>query len=52
MQSLDRTVVAQEFTHLLPWEIPALPSEPTMVLIPFPVMAGITKGRKFRTTWI
>jgi integrase len=42
----------QEFTYLLPWEIPALPPEPTAVPIPFPVPAGITKGRKFRTTWI
>ncbi|MEV8102754.1 site-specific integrase [Streptomyces sp. NPDC088135] len=42
----------QEFTHLLPWEIPALPPEPTAVPIPFPVPAGITKGKKFRTTWI
>ncbi|WP_413810878.1 site-specific integrase [Streptomyces sp. OE57] len=41
----------QEFTYLLPWEIPALPPEPTEVPIPFPVPAGITKGKKFRTTW-
>jgi site-specific recombinase XerD len=42
----------QEFTCLLPWEIPPLPREPTPVPIPFPVPAAITKGRKFRTTWI
>ncbi|MBL4682067.1 MAG: DEAD/DEAH box helicase, partial [Pseudomonadales bacterium] len=36
-----------EFTHLLPWEIPALPPAPTVIPIPFPVPAGITKGRKF-----
>ncbi|MET9357425.1 hypothetical protein ABZY14_31290 [Streptomyces sp. NPDC006617] len=41
----------QEFTYLLPWEIPALPPDPTAVPIPFPVPAGITKGKKFRTTW-
>lgn len=41
----------QEFTYLLPWEIPVLPPEPTAVPVPFPVPAGITKGRKFRTTW-
>ncbi|GHE71328.1 integrase [Streptomyces cellulosae] len=41
----------QEFTYLLSWEIPPLPSEPTMVPIPFPVPSGITKGKKFRTTW-
>ncbi|MGI5238837.1 site-specific integrase [Dactylosporangium sp. CA-139066] len=42
----------QEFTFLLPWEIPALPSSPSSVPIPFVVPAGITKGRKLRTTWI
>ena len=42
----------QEFTYLLPWEIPPLPPKPTAVPIPFPVPAGITKGSKFRTTWI
>jgi site-specific recombinase XerC len=42
----------QEFTYLLVYEIPALPSKPTRVPIPFPVPAGVTKGRKFRTTWI
>ena len=41
-----------EFTHLLPWEIPALPPAPTVIPIPLAVPAGITKGRKFRTTWI
>jgi integrase len=29
-----------------------LPPEPTAVPIAFPVPAGLTKGRKFRTTWI
>lgn len=42
----------QEFSHLLVWEIPALPSKSTTVPIPFPVPAGVTKGRKFRITWI
>jgi hypothetical protein len=41
-----------EFTHLLRWEIPPLPPTPTVIPIPFPVPGGITKGRKFRTTWI
>jgi site-specific recombinase XerD len=41
----------QEFTHLLTYEIPSLPSTPTVVPIPFPVPSGITKGRKCRTTW-
>ncbi len=42
----------QEFTYLLPYEIPALPPQPVAVPIPFPVPAGLTKGRKARTTWI
>ncbi|MGH9069446.1 MAG: tyrosine-type recombinase/integrase [Acidimicrobiales bacterium] len=42
----------QEFTYLLSYEIPALPPRPTAVPIPFPVPAGVTKGRKFRTTWV
>ncbi|HEY2833836.1 MAG TPA: site-specific integrase [Sporichthyaceae bacterium] len=41
-----------EFTNLLWWEIPALPPAPTAIPIPFPVPGSITKGRKFRTTWI
>lgn len=43
---------AQEFTYLLTYEIPELPPKPVVIPIPFPVPAGITKGRKFRTTWI
>lgn len=42
----------QEFSYLLYWEIPALPTAPTGAPIPFPVPAGVTKGRKLRTTWI
>jgi hypothetical protein len=42
----------QEFTYLLPREIPALPLEPTRASIPLPVPAGITEGKKFRTTGI
>ena len=41
-----------EFSYLLVHEIPALPPKPTQVPVPFPVPAGVTKGRKFRTTWI
>lgn len=41
-----------EFSFLLAYEIPALPSRPTETPIPFPVPAGVTKGRKFRTTWV
>jgi site-specific recombinase XerD len=42
----------QEFSYLLAYEVPALPPAPTPVPIGFPVPAGVTKGRKFRTTWI
>jgi site-specific recombinase XerD len=42
----------QEFTYLLAFEIPAMPPAPTALPIPLPVPAGVTKGRKFRTTWI
>jgi integrase len=42
----------QEFSYLLCYEIPPLPAKPTSAPIPFPVPAGVTKGRKFRTTWI
>ncbi len=42
----------QEFSYLLSWEVPPLPPMPTDAPIPFPVPAGVTKGRKFRTTWI
>jgi site-specific recombinase XerD len=42
----------QEFSYLLVWEIPALPAAVTAVPIPFPVPAGVSKGRKFRITWI
>jgi integrase len=42
----------QEFSSLLVHEIPPLPTAPTRVPIPFPVPGGITKGRKFRITWI
>src|SRR5260370_31363977 len=42
----------QEFSYLLAYEIPALPPKPSQVPIPFPVPAGVSKGRKFRTTWI
>jgi integrase len=42
----------QEFTSLLVWEIPPLPTRRSPAPIPFPVPAGVTKGKKFRTTWI
>jgi hypothetical protein len=42
----------QEFTWLLAAEVPPLPAAPCTTPVPFPVPAGIAKGRKFRTTWI
>jgi len=42
----------QEFSFLLAWEIPPLPARRVEVPIEFPVPAAITKGRKFRITWI
>ena len=42
----------QEFTYLLAFELPPLPRVATGAPILFPVPSGITKGRKFRTTWI
>ena len=42
----------QEFTYLLVPEIPPLPPVPARLPILFPVPASVTKGRKFRTTWI
>jgi hypothetical protein len=42
----------QEFSSLLAYEIPPLPTASTRVPIPFPVPAAIAKGRKFRITWI
>ena len=42
----------QEFTYLLACEIPALPVSASELPVPFGVPAGVTKGRKYRTTWI
>jgi integrase len=41
----------QEFSYLLVYEIPPLPSSPGPLPVPFPVPAGVSKGRKYRTTW-
>ena len=37
---------SQEFSYLLAPEIPPLPATPPSLPVPFPVPAGITKGRK------
>ena len=42
----------QEFTYLLAVEIPPLPARASAIPIPLPVPAGVTKGSKFRTTWV
>ncbi|WP_455711944.1 site-specific integrase [Streptomyces erythrochromogenes] len=42
----------QEFTYLLACEIPPLPAAPKLVPIPFPIPESITKGSKFRVTWV
>ncbi|MFD5147387.1 tyrosine-type recombinase/integrase [Streptomyces sp. NPDC058401] len=43
---------AQEFTHLLTYEIPALPARRTRVPIRWPLAKAVTKGTKPRETWI
>ena len=42
----------QEFTYLLSYEVPPLPRTRAGAPIGFGVPPGVTKGRKFRTTWI
>ena len=41
-----------EFTYLSTYEIPALPPRSSPIPVPFGVPAGVSKGRKFRATWI
>ncbi len=41
----------QEFSYLLAYEVPPLPPSPAQLPVPFPVPAGVAKGRKYRTTW-
>ncbi|MCX5370137.1 MULTISPECIES: tyrosine-type recombinase/integrase [unclassified Streptomyces] len=43
---------AQEFTHLLTYELPTLPTCLTTLPLPFPLSAQITKGKKARETWV
>ncbi|MFC1410764.1 site-specific integrase [Streptacidiphilus sp. N1-12] len=42
---------AQEFTHLLIYELPRAPARRTEVPIRFRLAAAITKGKKARETW-
>jgi integrase len=50
--ALSTGLRCQEFTYLLAVEVPAVPGRATRLPVPFPVPAGVTKGRKGRTTWI
>ncbi|OQD57537.1 hypothetical protein BM536_001945 [Streptomyces phaeoluteigriseus] len=43
---------AQEFTHLLTYELPGLPARRSAVPVRFPLAAQITKGKKARETWV
>ncbi|MFE9429001.1 tyrosine-type recombinase/integrase [Kitasatospora sp. NPDC006697] len=43
---------AQEFTHLLRYELPPTPLRDIGVPVPFPLSEQITKGKKPRTTWV
>ncbi|MEU5384177.1 site-specific integrase [Kitasatospora cineracea] len=42
---------AQEFTHLLVYELPRVPARRSDVPLRFPLAAEITKGKKPRETW-
>lgn len=42
----------QEFTYVLACEVPPLPRRATELPVLFPLAAKITKGSKFRNTWI
>jgi len=42
---------AQEFTHLLRYELPQTPRRNSGIPVPFPLSGQITKGRKPRMTW-
>jgi len=42
----------QEFSYLLVYEVPPLPPQPGRLPVPLAVPAGVTKGRKHRTTWV
>ncbi|MDT5027353.1 MAG: hypothetical protein QOE61_3779, partial [Micromonosporaceae bacterium] len=50
--ALETGLRLREFSYLLVYEIPPLPPAPTDLPIAFPVATALTKGRKFRTTWI
>jgi site-specific recombinase XerD len=43
---------AQEFSHLLVWELPLPPADTESPVVPLVVPSVITKGKKMRTTWV
>ena len=43
---------AQEFSHLLVWELPLPPVDTAAPVVPLVVPGVIAKGRKTRTTWV
>ncbi len=50
--ALSTGLRCQEFTYLLAVEVPVLPARPTALPVLLPVPAGLTKGAKFRHTWV
>ncbi|WP_438293138.1 site-specific integrase [Streptomyces sp. HUAS TT7] len=49
---LSNGLRCQEFTYLLVCEIPPLPERRSSLPVSFPVPAGVTKGTKYRESWI
>lgn len=43
---------AQEFSHLLIWELPPPPTDTRMPVVPLAVPGKVAKGGKARTTWV
>lgn len=43
---------AQEFSHLLVWELPPVPSDTGLPAVALSVPGAIAKGGKTRTTWV
>lgn len=43
---------AQEFSHLLVWEMPLSPADPAAPVVAMVVPGVIAKGKKMRTTWV
>jgi hypothetical protein len=43
---------AQEFSHLLVWELPPPPTDTSLPVVPLAVPGVIAKGGKARSTWV